>query len=247
MALINPQAEEISVQRKPQKKYYRQRAHSNPIADHCFDYPLTPDDAKWSDYFTTGPSKGVDFLDVGCGYGGLLVELSPMFPDKHILGLEIRVKVCDYVQDRIKALRTESPEQYGNIACIRTNAMKYLPNFLRKGELEKLFFLFPDPHFKRQKHKWRIISTQLLAEYAYVLAIGATVYIATDVKELYEWMCTHFTNHPLFLQLTEAEASSDPVVPKLFDSTEEGKKVTRMGGEKFIAAFRRIADPFETK
>lgn len=21
----------------PQKKYYRQRAHSNPIADHCFD------------------------------------------------------------------------------------------------------------------------------------------------------------------------------------------------------------------
>lgn len=21
----------------PQKRYYRQRAHSNPIADHCFD------------------------------------------------------------------------------------------------------------------------------------------------------------------------------------------------------------------
>lgn len=32
-----------------------------------------------------------------------------------------------------------------------------------------MFFLFPDPHFKKTKHKWRIISTTLLAEYAYVL------------------------------------------------------------------------------
>ena len=27
--------------------------------------------------------------------------------------------------------------------------MKYLPNFFRKGQLEKIFFLFPDPHFKK--------------------------------------------------------------------------------------------------
>ena len=40
------------------------------------------------------------FADVGCGYGGLLVQLSPMFPDKLMLGLEIRVKVSDYVRDR---------------------------------------------------------------------------------------------------------------------------------------------------
>ena len=35
-----------------------------------------------------------------------------------------------------------------------------------------MFFLFPDPHFKKTKHKWRIISTTLLAEYAYVTRIG---------------------------------------------------------------------------
>ena len=39
-------------------------------------------------------------MDVGCGYGGLLVTLSPMFPDKHMVGFEIRVKVSDYVNDR---------------------------------------------------------------------------------------------------------------------------------------------------
>lgn len=33
-----------------------------------------------------------------------------------------------------------------------------------------MFFLYPDPHFKKSKHKWRIINKTLLAEYAYVLA-----------------------------------------------------------------------------
>jgi tRNA (guanine-N7-)-methyltransferase len=50
--------------------------------------------------------------------------------------MEIRVKVSDYVQDRIKALRIQHPGKYNNIACIRSNAMKYLPNFFKKGQVE---------------------------------------------------------------------------------------------------------------
>ena len=56
--------------------------------------------------------------------------------------------------------------------------MKYLPNFFRKGQLSKMFFLFPDPHFKKAKHKWRIINETLIAEYAYVLrSVNARVEI----------------------------------------------------------------------
>ena len=40
--------------------------------------------------------------------------------------------------------------------------MKLLPNFFSKGQLKAMFFLFPDPHFKKTKHKWRIISETLL-------------------------------------------------------------------------------------
>jgi tRNA (guanine-N7-)-methyltransferase len=47
--------------------------------------------------------------------------------------------------------------QYGNITVLRTNAMKYLPNYFEKGQLEKMFFLFPDPHFKEKNHRRRII------------------------------------------------------------------------------------------
>ncbi|XP_049739685.1 tRNA (guanine-N(7)-)-methyltransferase isoform X2 [Elephas maximus indicus] len=214
---------------QPQKRYYRQRAHSNPMADHTLRYPVKPEEMDWSElypqFFTPltqnqshddpkdkkeeRPQAQVEFADIGCGYGGLLVELSPLFPNTLILGLEIRVKVSDYVQDRIRALRAAPGGGFQNIACLRSNAMKHLPNFFQKGQLTKMFFLFPDPHFKRTKHKWRIISPTLLAEYAYVLRIG----------------------------------SEDPIVRHLGTSTEEGKKVLRNGGKNFPAIFRRIQDP----
>lgn len=218
----------------------------------------------WSKYYPQkfeGESPEVEFLDVGCGYGGLLITLSKMFPNTLILGMEIRVKVSDYVMDRIKALQVQHPGCYTNIACLRTNAMKYLPNYFKKGQLKKMFFLYPDPHFKKSKHKWRIINKNLLAEYAYVLKEGAIVYTITDVQDLHEWMVQHFKEHPLFERVSESETVShftiyiiklfngnlqnaDPITEKLYDSSEEGQKVTRNSGSKFLAIFRRVPDPY---
>ncbi|KAG8193926.1 hypothetical protein JTE90_011480 [Oedothorax gibbosus] len=213
----------------PQKRYYRQRAHSNPIADHNLDFPLTPAHMDWSPFYpqffkeTTSESK-VEFADIGCGYGGLLVELSPLFPETLMLGLELRVKVSDYVQERIKALRVQNPG--------------------KKGQLSKMFFLFPDPHFKAKKHKWRIISPQLLSEYAYVLREEGIVYTITDVKDLHEWMVKHLSEHPLFQRIPQEALDKDPVVEKIYESSEEAKKVSRNKGDKFLAVFRRIRDPY---
>lgn len=245
----------------PQKKYYRQRAHSNPLSDHSFVYPTSPAEANWSDHFPaffsdisaeSGPpeakkckhARAVEFVDIGCGYGGLLIKLSSLFPDTLMLGLEIRVKVSDYVHDRIQALRQNHPGQYQNVSVIRTNAMKHLPNYFTKGQLSKMFFLYPDPHFKKTKHKWRIISEGLLAEYAYVLRIDGLLYIATDVEELYHWMSTILNKHPLFEQLTDSMTTADPVFSLLDDTTEEGQKVARNLGHCYKACYKRIADPF---
>jgi tRNA (guanine-N7-)-methyltransferase len=71
---------------------------------------------------------------------------------------------------------------------LRTNGMKFLPNYFRKGQLTKMFFLFPDPHFKACNHRRRIIQTHLLTEYAHLLAPGAWLYTVTDVPELGAWM-----------------------------------------------------------
>ncbi|KAI9607236.1 hypothetical protein H4Q26_005753 [Puccinia striiformis f. sp. tritici PST-130] len=230
--------------------------------------------------------KVVEFADVGCGFGGLLMAMAPLFPEKLMLGLEIRPHVCQYVEDKILALRAQQkiiqqqksledqvsipatndataeeeqddeapiwvpkPGRFENVSVIRANAMKFSPNF-SKISLSKMFFLFPDPHFKARKHKARIISPTLLSEYAYVLKPNGIIYTITDVKDLNIWMVKHLTEHPLFKpieveQLIQADPLEDQLIKSIYNLTEEGKKVTRNKGDKFLAIFRRISEEEE--
>ena len=139
-----------------QKKHYRQRAHANPFSDHTLVYPASPGEMRWETVFAGGGAA--EWADIGCGFGGLLVALGRKFPELRVVGLELRVQVTAYVEDRIAALRVAEEGKFGNIGVLRTNAMRFLPNIFGKESLSALFFLFPDPHFKTRKHKARIIS-----------------------------------------------------------------------------------------
>lgn len=263
-----------------------------------FDPPAAPEQGSVSKR-----GKKVEFADIGCGFGGLLINVAPLFPETLMFGMEIRVQVTNYVATKIKALRInphaidleaivssaqdeqlempsaeeqqrdastsaatkrEVPKDYrfGNVSVIRANAMKHLPNFFEKGQLSKMFFLFPDPHFKARKHKARIISPTLLAEYAYVLKVGGLLYTITDVPDLHEWMTGHLAGCPLFERLTEEQIdnlgleSNEGVVGvepgpanrdrerKVMEAvkrrTEEGQKVERNNAGKQWSVWRRI-------
>jgi tRNA (guanine-N7-)-methyltransferase len=69
------------------------------------------------------------------------------------------------------------------------------------------------------------------------------VYTITDVQDLHEWMVQHFEAHPSFKKLTMEELEADSCVPIMREETEEGKKVTRNNGPKYVACFRRLEDP----
>ncbi|SCV72986.1 BQ2448_6911 [Microbotryum intermedium] len=331
----------------PRKRFYRQRAHANPLSIHHLDYPISPHQMDWSTHYPTyfspqtssetgslpilgsrAQAKRVEFADIGCGFGGLLISLAPLFPDTLMLGMEIRTQVTQYVADKIKALRLnpgsvdpDRPDEvpvralvetvdegepltkkakideekegdastsrkvidlspphgyaYGNVSVLRANAMKFLPNFFEKGQilihsfdasqLSKMFFLFPDPHFKARKHKARIISPTLLAEYAFVLRPGGLLYTITDVPALHIWMSSHLASCPMFLRLTEEEINNlgsqggegvdgeleggvrgrereKRLMEAVRRRTEEGKKVERNQGGKEWSVWRRLTD-----
>ncbi|KAF1911680.1 putative methyltransferase-domain-containing protein [Ampelomyces quisqualis] len=266
----------------PKKKFYRQRAHANPFSDHSLTYPRSPADMDWASLYpvyavkgeeeqafaapgdsnptTTQEqrkvkaiSKNVEVADIGCGFGGLLFALAPKFPDTLIVGMEIRISVTEYVQEKARALRIQnaSTNAYQNVSCIRANTMKFLPNFFHKAQLSKIFLCFPDPHFKQRKHKARIVSYTLNSEYAYVLRPGGIVYTITDVQDLHEWMKDHFEKHPSFERVEkvfedgegEEGEGMDECVRVMRTETEEGKKVERNKGMKYVACFRRLEDP----
>lgn len=161
------------------------------------------------------------------------------------IGMEIRTQVTEFVEERIGALRNQNAETglYQNVACIRANTMKFLPNFFKKQQLSKIFLCFPDPHFKARKHKARIVSLTLNSEYAYVMRPGGIVYTITDVEDLHNWMVQHLEAHPAFERVGEEEQEGDECVKVMRVETEEGKKVERNLGRKFVALFRRREDP----
>ncbi|OJJ49366.1 hypothetical protein ASPZODRAFT_150262 [Penicilliopsis zonata CBS 506.65] len=302
----------------PQKKFYRQRAHANPFSDHQLDYPISPAHMDWASHFPAyidpDTSKAningerrlvrdVEVVDIGCGFGGLLVGLAPVLPQTLILGMEIRISVLEYVTTRIQALRTQQaqlktpsstpqpaepsgtdaaspsdaseipparpaslvPGGYENISAIRSNTMKFFPNFFTRHQLSKIFICFPDPHFKARKHKARIISETLNAEYAYALRPGGLLYTITDVEEYHHWILRHFHSQSgeevaadaaepaeqvadtgikdLWERVSDEELEKDECVKVMKISTEEGKKVARNKGNKYVAVFRRKADP----
>ncbi|KAL6553439.1 hypothetical protein OROGR_007281 [Orobanche gracilis] len=209
-----------------------------PISSSQFDYAV-----HYPHFDKSGGSKKIEFADIGCGFGGLLISLSTLFPHTLMIGMELRDKVAEYVKERILSLRTYHPGggQYENVSVVRTNSMKYIPNYFEKRQLTKMFFLFPDPHFKEKNHRRRVISPHLLDEYAYVLKAAGVIYTITDVEELGVWMKSCLDGHPLFEAVSDDELVADPVVELLSTVTEEGQKVARNDGQTFRAIYRRIA------
>ena len=65
------------------------------------------------------------------------------------------------------------------------------------------------------------------------------MYTITDVAELGQWHRDKLASHPLYRELTPAEYASDPCIALMTNSTEEGQKVTRKGGEKHFCVFER--------
>ena len=186
------------------------------------------------------------------------VTLSPLFPDELILGLEIRDRVVHLDRQRIARLRAApsalpsllpSPSlprpSCSNISVVHTNIMKYAPNYFRRGQLQKMFVLFPDPHFKRANHRRRVLATAFIPLYAYCMRLGGLLYTVTDVKELADWMAARMTESPLFEAVGQDELKDDPCVDAMMNGTEEGKKVTRLSGNKYPAVWRRIAPQYQ--
>ena len=71
------------------------------------------------------------------------------------------------------------------------------------------------------------------------------MYTITDVEDLHVWMVGCFEAFPGGFERVAAgeEVEGDGCVGVMREGTEEGRKVERNGGRKFVAVFRRVEDP----
>lgn len=244
----------------------RTRPHRNPLAENDDERPDCPAEvaAKLADMYplvaadvasgeeAAAAKRRIEFADIGCAFGGMLFSLAPLFPDTLMLGLEIRSKVVQFAQDKAKELRANAdPAQghhhYNNVWFEQLNVMKFGANYFEKGQLSKMFFCYPDPHWKRKNIRRRIIGPGLVHEYAFWLKVGGLLYTVSDVPELEKWMIDCLDACPLFERLPDEEILADDFSKRIIDivtsSSEDAQRTERKGLNKNFAVHRRIAAP----
>ena len=156
----------------PKKSLHRMHAHINPFNPLYEKHPLNHRFVDWSQHYPHAfglkpdetqivcntkkyPIKNAyadlieshkplqpTILDVGCGYGGLLFQLTRTFPEKLILGMEIRDKLVNYVAEKINSARSNSNQALcSNTAVICCNAMKTFTNYFKKDSVSAVVFV----------------------------------------------------------------------------------------------------------
>lgn len=138
-------------------------------------YPPLYDKIEWKDFYSNG--KSPDVLDIGCGKGTFLLNMSEIFPNHNHLGIEIRNTLVDWLNGFVAG------ERIRNCHAIWYSVVNGL-NFIPDNSIEKIFYLFPDPWPKRKHLKRRAFDEDFLNEVDRILKPKGTLYLASDLKEI---------------------------------------------------------------
>ena len=141
-------------------------------------YPPIYDDKDISQFFTI--KKSPDVLDIGCGKSKFLLEYSEKFPEKNILGIELRKSLVDWAQNFI------INENIPNAWILWYSAVNGL-KFIENDSISEVFYLFPDPWPKQRQQNRRLFSSELLQELYRVMKKGGKLYLATDCDYVDEY------------------------------------------------------------
>ncbi|MCX7879736.1 MAG: tRNA (guanosine(46)-N7)-methyltransferase TrmB [Ignavibacteria bacterium] len=169
------------------------------------NYPPALEKVEWSELFSNGvPPK---FLDIGTGKGKFLIEMAFRYPEKNILGFEIKRTTAEWLQNII------STEGIPNAYVLWYNVLNGL-EFIYPETIEKIFYLFPDPWPKARHSKRRVLTLETLNEFHRLLIQGGRIYISTDIVEIHRYHIELLESLSNKFYLKEIETSSDWDLPK---------------------------------
>ncbi|MGB1701289.1 MAG: tRNA (guanine(46)-N(7))-methyltransferase TrmB, partial [Nannocystaceae bacterium] len=117
-------------------------------------------------------------MELGCADAQFAFELARRFPDRPVVGLEIRDKVVEI--NRTRAAR----EGLSNLYFGYVNLNVDLDRVFAESEVDRFHLLFPDPWFKARHQKRRVVDFQLCEVLATQLKVGGEVHFASDVFEI---------------------------------------------------------------
>ena len=123
----------------------RVRNHTNP-----FNYHETMEPIDFKSIFKD--FNGKLELEIGFGRGVFLREYATRYPNRHIIGIDVRKQIADILKERTPK------EAYPNLYICHGSGQRLIEDTIPDGSLERVFIFHPDPWFKAKHHKRRIIN-----------------------------------------------------------------------------------------
>lgn len=128
-------------------------------------------------------------LEIGTGNGLHFAHRAASFPQRCLIGLELRYKPL------IQSIRRVRRNGGENARIARYNAY-LLPELFVAGELNDVFIFFPDPWEKSRNFKHRIIQDEFLTRMFAMQKPGSRLYFKTDSRDYFEWSLKRFERSP---------------------------------------------------
>ncbi len=208
----------------------RIRQHVNPLSSR-YQKSFTPPD--WSKIYTHLHQPL--HLDIGCGRGKFLLQMSQLQPDVNFLGIEIREPlVIEANRHKEELGLTNLHYLFGNI----NNSADILLSSLPSQILSRVTIQFPDPWFKKKHKKRRILQPELVNILADYLVDDGEVFLQSDIEEVANQMRDRFNEHPSFQQQHQETWLTINPLPV---STERELYVISHGEPVYRALFKKIA------
>lgn len=202
----------------------RVHQHVNPLAKYYRELPIEPLDPAAA---FTDPSLPLH-LDIGCGRGRFLLEMSETKKDWNFLGVEIREPLV------IEANEIRNHRKLRNLHyefCNATIDLNLLLENLPQNSLQFVSIQFPDPWFKKRHSKRRMVKDKMVETISEHLSKDGSVLIKTDVEFLSEEMFQLFEEGGF----KRSEIAEDPLEVK----TERERSVVGRDLPVFRAIFKR--------
>jgi tRNA (guanine-N7-)-methyltransferase len=146
----------------------RVRQHVNPLKSEFFTIAPAP--------VMVPPGVSVE-VELGSAEAWFLMDRARHQPEGFYLGVEIRRELVQKAREA--CLRAGLPQVHNVFANMSVD----LPRLLPSGRVDRFFLNFPDPWWKKQQHKRRVLSPTLIDDLAGLLSHRGELYVNTDIFE----------------------------------------------------------------
>ncbi len=133
-------------------------------------------------------------VEIGTGYGDFMIDYCARYPHVNFVGMDYRFRRSFELARKLSKIDNK------NFRYLRARGerIKYM---FSEGEVDSIFYFFPDPWPKTRHHKKRLFQKTFLESAYQVLRPQGKIFIKTDHDGYADWMEKEISQTTLFRPL----------------------------------------------